>query len=161
VLAPDAREQPVQLIDARDLAGWLLDMAQNSAGGVYHVTGPAESLSLGGLLERVRASVNPGAEFAWVDQAGLAEAGVEPWSELPLWLDLPRHPELRGFLDVDVSHALAGGLTLRPLESTIADTLAWVRERGSEWARGSRPPAGISRERELELLRAWDDPGRG
>jgi 2'-hydroxyisoflavone reductase len=159
VLAPDAREQPAQLIDARDLAGWLLDMAQAGAGGTFNLTGPAAPLTLGELLERVRAAVNPDAELVWLGEAALAEAGVEPWSELPLWLDLPRHPELRGFLDADISRALAGGLKLRPLEATIADTLAWVRERGPQWRPpgtpgASGPPAGISRERELELLAA-------
>lgn len=154
VLAPAAPEQPVQLIDARDLAAWLLN---TSEGGLFNLTGPATALTFGEMLERIRAVVNPAAEITWVDEGALAEAGVEPWSDLPLWLDLPRHPELRGFLAADISRALGSGLSLRPLEDTVADTLAWVRERGPggpplKTAGVTIPPAGLSRERELGLL---------
>ena len=80
----------------------------------------------------------------------MREAGVEPWDELPLWLDLPRNPEYRGFLAVDIGRALDAGLELRPLEDTVADTLAWIRERGArareapgraDQAAGPRPGA--------------------
>jgi 2'-hydroxyisoflavone reductase len=156
VLAPAAPEQRVQLIDARDLAAWLLERRE---GGVFNLTGPAAPLTFGSMLERIRAVANPAAEIAWVDEDSLAEAGVEPWSDLPLWLDLPRHPELRGFLAADVSRALASGLTLRPLEDTIADTLDWVRERDAppppvKLGEVTLPRAGLSRERERELLAA-------
>ena len=154
VLAPGAPGQPVQLIDARDLAAWLID---RSDGGVFNLTGPAAPLSFGEMLECIRATVNPAAEIAWVDEAALADADVEPWSDLPLWLDVPRHPELRGFLAADISRALTAGLRLRPLEETIADTLAWVRERGPggpplKTIGVTIPPAGLSRTRERELL---------
>jgi hypothetical protein len=87
------------------------------------------------------------AELVWVDEARLAEAGVKPWEELPLWVDLPREPDFRGFLAVDIGRALAAGLTFRPFEETVADTLAWTRRR-----HGVPAPAGLTREREAELL---------
>jgi 2'-hydroxyisoflavone reductase len=156
VLAPDARDQPVQLIDVRDLAAWIVRLVERGATGVYNATGPAASLTLGPMLERVRAATENRAELVWIDEDRLAEAGVQPWDELPLWLDLARHPDFRGFLAVSVGRALAAGLSFRPLEETAADTLAWVRERTGPPKRVEGivlpPPAGLSADREAELL---------
>jgi len=153
VLAPRAPDQPVQLIDARDLAAWIVRLAEVRATGVFNATGPGAPLRFDPMLERVRAAAGGGAELAWVEEDRLAAAGVQPWTELPLWLDLPRHPDLVGFLDVDVSRALAAGLSFRPLERTVLDTLAWVRRRPSPPAPSALPPpAGMAPEREHELL---------
>lgn len=90
VLVPDAPDQPVQLIDARDLAGWILRMVEAGSTGVYNATGPATPLTFGPMLERIAVATRGRAELAWIDEDRLAEAGVEPWDELPLWLDLAR-----------------------------------------------------------------------
>ena len=156
VLAPRAPEQPTQLIDARDLAEWTVRMLEQGATGVYNATGPAEPLTLVELLERVCAATGGRSELVWVDEARLAAAGVEPWDNLPLWLDLPRHADLRGMCAVDIRKALAAGLKFRPLEDTVADTLAWQRLHGDASAGAERvtavPAAGLSREREAEVL---------
>jgi 2'-hydroxyisoflavone reductase len=124
VRAPDDRDQPVQLIDARDLAAWMLDGTEGGRTGTFNATGPAEPLTLHETLERVRAATCGDAELDWVDGKTLLAEGLEPWDGVPLWLDLPRHPELRGFMAVDVSRALAAGLAFRPLEETVRDILA-------------------------------------
>jgi 2'-hydroxyisoflavone reductase len=131
VLAPGRPEQPVQLIDARDLAAWLVQLALRGPGGTFDATGP--QLTLGEVLERLRGSSN----LVWVEQP----EGVTPWTELPLWL-----PEDGWFLmQRDVSAAAAAGLVCRRLEETARDTEAW--DRGEP---GERPT--LSRERERELL---------
>ncbi len=78
----------------------------------------------------------------------LLEEGVEPWSDLPMWLPVPKYA---GVLSVDASKAAGAGLRFRPIEDTIEDTLAWIRSRdpGHEWTAGLRP------EREARLLHAW------
>jgi 2'-hydroxyisoflavone reductase len=145
VLVPDAPDQPVQWIDGRDLAEWMVRMAEDGATGVFNATGPAEPLTFGAMLERIRAATGGAADLVPVAEERLAESGVEPWQELPLWLDLPRQPGERGMLDVAIGRARAAGLTFRPLERTVADTLAWARDRDGG-------PAGLTREREAELL---------
>jgi nucleoside-diphosphate-sugar epimerase len=156
VLVPDAPDQPVQLIDARDLAEWMVRMAEAGATGVFNATGPAEPLTFGSMLDRIGTATAGRAELVAIDEDRLADAGVEPWAELPLWLDLPRQPDFRGFLAVDVDRAIGAGLTFRPLEETVDDTLAWTRERDGAPARAADaplpPPAGLTREREAELL---------
>ena len=127
VLAPRASDQPVQLIDVRDLAEWIIPMIERGGGGTYNATGPARTLTFTRMLERMKTAVGETASLRWIEEEHLAKADVEPWEDLPLWLDVSRHPDFAGFLDVDISRALASGLTFRPLESTAIDTLAWAR----------------------------------
>jgi 2'-hydroxyisoflavone reductase len=138
VLAPGDPEQPVQLIDARDLGAFLVRLAVERTSGIFNATGPAEPLTLGETLERIGGADR----LVWVDDQALLDAGVGPWMELPLWLPGDEHA---GLLQADVSRAIAAGLTFRPLRETARDTLAWSLEAGEQ-----RPT--LSREKERELL---------
>jgi 2'-hydroxyisoflavone reductase len=157
VLAPEPQHQPVQLIDARDLADWLVRTAEERTAGVFNATGPAGWLTMADLLEGVRAATGGRARLVWVDEPFLLDHGVEPWTQLPLWLAPGEDPLHRGFLAVDVSRALAAGLEFRALEATVRDTLAWARgEPAAMQSSGiSLPPGGLSSAREAELLAAW------
>ncbi|TMJ95592.1 MAG: SDR family oxidoreductase [Actinobacteria bacterium] len=156
VLAPEPRDQPVQFVHGRDLADWMLEMAEERGGGVFNATGPDRPLTLGSLLEQIRAATDGDAELVWADERFLLDEGVEPWGDLPLWLAPLAEPESAGFLTADASRAVAAGLAFRPLVETIRETLDWARsgaDPGVTLTDG--PPAGISREREAELLAAW------
>jgi 2'-hydroxyisoflavone reductase len=143
VLAPGDPEAPVQLVDARDLAAWLVRLALEGPGGTFDATGPAEPLTIGALLERARSALGSDATLVWVDDRCVLDAGVAPWTELPLWL--PDGPQ--GLMERDVAPALAAGLELRPLEDTVRDTEAW--DRGVP---GERPT--LSRTKEQRILAA-------
>ena len=144
VLGPGDPEAPVQFIDARDLAAWLMQLALDGPGGVYNATGPAEPLSFSELLERMRRAIGSDAEIVWTDEQRVLDAGVQPWLELPLWLP---DEEYAGMARADISRAVEAGLRFRPLEETVADTLAWDRT-----VPGDRPT--LSPEREREILAA-------
>ena len=148
VLAPGGPGQPVQVIDARDLASWLLAMIERGAGGTFNATGPAEPVTLGGLLEGAALALGAPSRLVWVDEAFLLERGVQPWTELPLWVP----PEEGGLDEVSIQRALAAGLALRPLAETVRDTLAWDLAR-PDGAREDSP--ALKPEREAELLREW------
>ena len=145
VLAPEPRDQPVQLVHGRDLADWMLAMAERRETGVLNATGPERPLTMEGLLEAIRAESGSHAELTWTDERLLVQRGVEEWSDLPLWLAPGTHPESAAFMAVDVSRALAAGLRFRPLAETIRDTLT-----GAE----PTPGAGLDPARERELLQA-------
>jgi 2'-hydroxyisoflavone reductase len=136
VLAPALAERPVQLIDARDLADWIVQAAQDRVTGTMNAVCEPFEFSL--ILE--------GAEVTWAPPEWLLEQGVEPWSDLPLWLGTD--PELQGFLGVDTARARAAGLRTRPPADTIADTRDWAKERPFPGE------AGLAPERERELLAA-------
>lgn len=148
VLAPGDPAQPVQVIDARDLAEWLLAMLGRGAGGTFNATGPAARLTFGALLEGAARALDADVRVTWVDEAFLLARGVRPWTELPLWV--PR--EEAGFDEVSIARALAAGLALRPLAETVRDTLAWDLAR-PEAARDGSPVLGP--EREAQLLAEW------
>lgn len=146
VLAPSPPSYPVQWIDARDLASFILVLCEVSTGGTFSAVTPAGAHTMGELLETCRTASGSDAELTWVDREFLQEHGVEPWSDLPLWI-----PQFPGFNLGDPSRAIAAGLAPRPAGETVADTLAWDRERAQTWPMD----AGLAPERERELLDAW------
>ncbi|MEU4732192.1 NAD-dependent epimerase/dehydratase family protein [Streptomyces sp. NPDC023588] len=151
VLAPGPRELPLQYIDVRDLARWTLDAAAAGRGGAYNLVSPVGHATLGGLLDACVATTGGGAELRWTDPALLEGAGVQPWTELPIWV---REGETYDHMfGGDVSKALAAGLTCRPVEETVADTWEWLRTLGGVAPqRADRPAPGIDPEREAALL---------
>jgi 2'-hydroxyisoflavone reductase len=146
VLAPGDPEQQVQLIDARDLAAWMLGMAEEGGTGVYNATGPWHRLTMRGMLEEIRAATGSDARFVWASEEFLLDAGVKPWEEMPFWV--PK--KMAGIHSADVGRAVGAGLAFRPLGETVRD-VPGPDEGRPEVEIG----AGIPRGREEELLRAW------
>src|SRR5205085_9973495 len=114
VLAPGSPDAEVELIDARDLATWTLDMAESRATGIYNAVGPDLVLTMREMLETCREAAGSDAELVWVDEAFLLGEGVQPCTELPVWLR-SSDPESGGFSTFDSSKAITAGLTFRPL----------------------------------------------
>ncbi|MGY1640145.1 NAD-dependent epimerase/dehydratase family protein [Geodermatophilus sp. SYSU D00703] len=124
VVVPDGLDQPIAAVDVRDLAGWLVAVAERGESGAVNATGPAGMTTLGGLLDLCRRVTGSDAEWVVVPEADLLAAGVEPWLHLPLWLPA----EMAGTAwDVDTTRARRLGLPSRPLEETVADTWAWLQ----------------------------------
>jgi 2'-hydroxyisoflavone reductase len=142
-LVPEPRDQPVQFVHGRDLADWILSLAEQRGAGVFNATGPAEPLTMEKLVEAIQEETGSDAKPIWVDEASLVERGVEAWSDLPLWLAPDMNPDTAGFLAVDISRALAAGLRFRPLAETIRDTLEQAE---------TSPQAGLDPDRERQLL---------
>jgi nucleoside-diphosphate-sugar epimerase len=153
VLAPGPPDLGLQHVDARDLATWLLDAARDERSGVYNVVGPPGAATMRSLLEACRAAVGAAAELVWVPADDVLAAGIEPWTELPIWLP-PDHESI-GMHHADVARALATGLRPRPIAETVADTWAWLREIDLQPPqRPDRPPVGLDAERERAVLDA-------
>ncbi len=119
VLAPAAQDQPVQVIDVRDLAAWTLHAAASGTTGVMNASSPLRQIT----FERLLRLAGP-AEVAWFDEQVLLDVGVTPWTELPLWL--PERYGMSGLMALDTRRARAAGLRTRPIEQTLADTAAWA-----------------------------------
>ena len=152
VLAPEPRGARIQLVDARDLARWMLAMAEHGQGGAFNAVAPPGLATWEELLELCRAAANPDARLRWVDGARVAAALEDPWTQLPLW-PAPL-PQMAAIYRIDAARARATGLENRPLAETVRDTWAWLREGGAEAAwRAELRVAGLEPEREAELLR--------
>ncbi len=150
VLAPGDRDALVQFVDVRDLAGWMVRAAEAGTTGVYNATGPNYPLTMGELLGACRHKSRSDANLVWANEEFLADQNVEPWSQMPLWVP-SSDPDMAGFSAVDCAKAIRDGLTFRPLNDTVRDTLAWAKTRLADHAWR----AGITPEREAELLAAW------
>jgi 2'-hydroxyisoflavone reductase len=145
VLAPPSPDYPVQFIDARDLAGWMLDLLEQGRSGAFNASGPAEPLAFGAFLDRCRSALGAQAQFVWPDASFLDRHGVAAWTDLPLYAG----EDGRGLNAVCLERALAAGLRLRPLAQTCIDTARWA---------GDVPlPEGVGLEapHEAALIGAW------
>jgi len=151
VLAPGPPERKVQFVDVRDLGAWMVHVAEERIAGAFNAVRPAEPF--GELLEVCREVSGSDARFVWMDESFLLDREVGQWMELPLWLAGEEAP----FLQADVSRAVAVGLRFRPVDETVADTLAWARETGAPLVAETDRlgAAGMRPEREAELVGAW------
>ncbi|MGW5633689.1 NAD-dependent epimerase/dehydratase family protein [Streptomyces sp. NPDC003832] len=152
VLAPGPRDLPIQYVDARDLAGWLLGAAEQRLSGVYTVIGPSGHATMGTLLEACAEVTGGGAELRWTEPESILAAGIEPWVQLPVWV--PPDSDLHGALhSADVSRAVASGLRCRPVEETVADTWTWLLGvGGTAPLRPDRTVKGLDPEVEAKVL---------
>jgi len=142
VLVPGPAWRPVQLVDVRDLAAWIVTAAEERLSGAFNATGPA---TMGAVLDAARRASGSTARAVEVDDAFLTGQGVGEWMELPLWID-PSNDDWRHFMEVDATRATAAGLTFRPLDETVAGALA-----EAALVEG----VGLTPEGETELLTAW------
>jgi len=157
VLAPGPPGRALQYVDARDLASWLLDAASNGRSGPFNVVCRRGHATIGGLLDACREATGGAAELIWVAPGHVEEAGIEPWSELPIWIP-PEH-EYAWLHDMNAERAHAAGLSCRPVEETVRDTWDWLL------SVGRRPPqneeaaeTGLDPAKERAALAAWHAP---
>ena len=123
-------------------------MAENRETGIYNATGPAKPLGIGGMLDGIKGTLKTDAKFTWVSEEFLNEQKVQPWSDMPVWTGKDD-----AVARTNISRALSKGLTFRLLDVTARDTLAWFKSLPPD--RQSHPKAGLSPEREAEVLAAW------
>jgi 2'-hydroxyisoflavone reductase len=148
VLVPGDGKDPVQIIDGRDLGEWMIRLAENRSTGTFNACGPDYTLSTDAMLHGCHAVTGGPVSFTHVSPEFIEknEAG------LPIWVPREGTP-FSGYGAVSNAKAIAAGLTFRPLATTVADLLAWYRGLPAE--RQAETRAGITREKEAELLKAW------
>ena len=181
VLAPGDGSTPIQLIDARDLAAWIIALIERGTVGTFNAFGPsnhpAVSLTMKSLLDACNQAAGNKATLTWVPADFLAAHEVAPWSEMPGWL--PVSADTTGFGTRSNRRAVEAGLTLRPIVDTARDTLAWVASPDLElWVANTDPfgsaamltrsddnkrkairGSGIARDKEAKVLAAWKARG--
>jgi nucleoside-diphosphate-sugar epimerase len=152
VLAPGPPDLPLQFVDARDLARFVLDAALAGHSGAFNVVSRRGHATMSSLLEECVATTASDAQLQWVDSHAILAAGVEPWTELPIWLP-PEH-DYAALHGIDVSKAHRAGLRTRPVAATVEDTWTWMRTFAGRPLpqRADLPPVGLDRRRERALL---------
>ena len=150
VLAPGPRDRPLQYIDCRDFAAWMLAAADRGLAGPVNIASRPGHATIGSLLGAAREVTGSRANLVWVTPEVIEAAGIEPWTELPVWL--PPDGEYAGLHDGDVSCAFAAGLACRPVAETVADTWRWLREEGYPLSPPARPAPGLDPDKERRVL---------
>lgn len=147
IAAPGDPDKNIQFIDVRDLAKWTIHLIESRTSGAFNATGPKEPLTMRTFLNECNAVSGNSAQFVWLSDEKVLEAGVAPWMEMPLWIPASDE-EHRYFQLIDCSKAHAAGLTYSPLSITIKDTLDWDASRDSMGER----KAGLKPQQEAKLL---------
>ncbi len=157
MVTPDKPSDRVQFIDARDLAAFVLRLVERKTVGTFNATSPPGVFTIGDVVSASIAAANamakpsPSPSPVWVPADFLEKQKIQPWSDMPVWV--PAAGEYAGFADASVTRALREGLTIRPVQPTVNDTLAWHLQRPAE--ERAKLGAGLSPEREKALLDAW------
>ena len=147
VLAPGRPDIFVQFIDVRDLADWTLSMIERNETGAYNAHGLPGRLTMGNVLDECKSVSGSDASFTWASEEFLLRENVAPWSDMPLWLPEEAAPHLKGFMFINCEKAVGAGLRFRPLNDTIAATLAWYQANPRNELK-----AGLTPDREQSLL---------
>ena len=139
VAAPGRPDRPIQCVDARDLASFVLDGLTADVQGPVDVVCPSGQVTTQSLLGAAVEATGSDAELVWVPQEVIEQVGAEPWIQLPCWL--PEGGEYDGFMESDTTRAQHSGLRCRPIEDTVRDTWAWLqREPMTEFRGHGLPP---------------------
>jgi 2'-hydroxyisoflavone reductase len=149
VLAPGSGKDPAQIIDARDLAAWMVACIEQKQVGTFNATGPKDAITMHDLLDLCHAGIGgSSARFVWVETDFLEKKEVAPWTDLPVWTGKDR-----GMASVSNKRAIERGLKFRPIADTAGDTLTWWKTLPAE--RREKPKVGLTPQRETEVLAAW------
>ncbi len=150
VLAPGPRDMPIQYIDCRDLAAWLLHAADERISGAFNAVSRPGHATMESLLGAAVAATGSDARLVWADPEIIEAAEIQPWTELPVWV--PPVGEAAGVHDGDVSAIYAAGLVCRSVEETVRDTWRWLQEEGDPPVREGGLRHGLDPDREREVL---------
>ena len=147
-LAPGAGDDPVQYVDVRDLAAWVVQTIERGQVGVFNATGPEKPLTIAAMLSSCRKAASRPATLVWVPEKFLSAQKVSAWDDMPVWTGAEG-----GLSQIDCTKAIRAGLRFRSADETAKDTLAFWS--GLPEERRKKPRAGLSPEREQEVLAAW------
>lgn len=149
MLAPGTPSDPVQFIDARDMADFMRLCVERQIKGRYNLCNPPGAVTMIDLLETSKRISRSNASFVWAKQSFLEENKALESGEIPIWA--PTSGEGSGAALVSSARAVARGLRFRELDVTVRDTLAWHEQRPADQKAKLR--AGLTAEREAELLK--------
>jgi 2'-hydroxyisoflavone reductase len=152
MMAPGTAHDPIQIIDVRDLAAWMMKLAQQRTTGYFNAVSPPRAFTMGDVIKAsLRASPAAGTKATWVPEDFLATQWKVEELDFPPWS--PMSGETAGASLTSTARAQKAGLKVRPMQQTIEDTLAWFHTLPPE--RQAKLRAGIDPQKEADVLNAW------
>jgi 2'-hydroxyisoflavone reductase len=163
MVCPGTPKDRIQFIDSRDLAALVISLIEKQTVGIFNAVSPPGMFTMGDLVQASIAAANTQAKPAaapravWVPAQFLGKEKVQPWSDMPIWV--PEIGDYAGTPETSVAKAVKAGLTIRPMQTTVNDTLAWHLQRPE--AERAKLKAGLTPEREQALLASWQAASAG
>jgi 2'-hydroxyisoflavone reductase len=156
MMAPGTPHDPIQIIDVRDLAAWMMQLAQQRTTGYFNAISPPRAFTMGDVIQAsLHASPNAGTKATWVPEDFLATQWKADELDFPPWS--PMSGDTAAASLSSTARAQKAGLKIRPMQETINDTLAWFQTLPAE--RQAKLRAGIDPQKETDTLRAWHASG--
>jgi 2'-hydroxyisoflavone reductase len=149
ILAPGRRDDPVQFIDVRDLAGFMLHLLEQRQSGIFNATGPRSTMTAPAFYKAARKTLNPEATLTFIDDYEFLKAHTIEYA-IP-WAMLKGNDA--GMMSIRNDRAIKAGLKFRPVETTLRDTLDWWPSVPEE--RRNKPGFSITPEIEAQALADW------
>ena len=154
IIIPGRSDEPVQYIDVRDLAGWMIRLLEDKAAGTFNASGPGFKMTTNAFVHGIHASYNSPVNYIQFDDLTFLREnsiiGIQPW--------VIQLPEYAGMSKSDNSKAIAAGLQFRPLSETVQATKEWwyssavPQERRDNILTGDRS----FMRREKDILAKWN-----
>jgi 2'-hydroxyisoflavone reductase len=152
MMAPGTSHDPIQIIDVRDLAVWMMKLVQERTTGYFNAISPPRMFTMGDIIAAsLHASPKAGTKVTWVPEDFMAKQWKPEELDLPPWS--PMSGDTAGASLTSTARAQKAGLKIRPMQETVDDTLEWFHSLPAE--RQAKPRAGIDPQKEADLLRAW------
>jgi 2'-hydroxyisoflavone reductase len=152
VLVPGKKEDLVQCIDVRDLTEWMIHLVENETFGTFNATGPGWPLGMQEFVHGVRAATSSEVTWTWIEDYEFLQAHRLGFA-IPWIMPVDDHV---GSQRIDVSKAVASGLTYRPIALTAMETLKWWHSDALTDERRANARFVLSEEREATILAAWE-----
>ncbi|HXP65731.1 MAG TPA: NAD-dependent epimerase/dehydratase family protein [Steroidobacteraceae bacterium] len=157
MMAPGTPKDPIQIIDVRDLAAWMMKLAKERTTGYFNAISPPDAFTMGDIITAsLKASPKAGTKAVWVPEGFLAKQWKPEELDLPPWS--PMSGDTAGASLTSTARAQKAGLKIRPMQETVNDTLAWFQSLPAE--RQAKLRAGIDPQKEASLLSAWHASGK-
>jgi nucleoside-diphosphate-sugar epimerase len=163
MVCPGTPKDRIQFIDSRDLAALVISLVEKQTVGIFNAISPPGMFTMGDLVQASIAAANaqakpsPAPRAVWIPADFLDKEKVQPWSDMPIWV--PEIGDFAGMPETSVAKALKAGLSIRPMQTTVNDTLAWHLQRPE--AERAKLKAGLTPEREQALLTSWQTASAG
>lgn len=149
MLWPGTPDDPIQIIDVRDLANFVVDCIEKKITGVYNTVTPVGSYTMGDLMNDSVAVTGAAMTPVWVSNTFIADHKFE--DAIPIWSS--PEGETRNVASVSGDRAFARGLTARPPRETCRDVVGWWKTLPAERQQSMR--AGLAADRETQLIAEW------
>ena len=153
VIIPGKKDDPVQYIDVRDVAEWMIRLVENKTAGTFNAVGPKSKMSIDEFAKKAHKAFQTKVNFIAVNDYKFLEENslryLMPW--------ILESKEYYGISRINNDLAIKNGISYRPLKTSMKDTYDWWYSDAVDKERKAAFEADINElhNRQTVLLQKW------